>query len=70
MRRHINAAILAGGAQAEYMVILVDGAADRAQAVVTIGQHIGNGELFQTTGAGGLDNAHKGNVMRGQAVKG
>ena len=61
--RHKDAAVLFGSGQAEAVVILVDGAAHSAQAVVAVGQHIGDGELFQPRGAGRLDDAHKGDVV-------
>ena len=61
--RHKDAAVLFGSGQAEAVVILVDGAAHSAQAVVTVGQHIGDGELFQPRGTGRLDDAHKGDVV-------
>ena len=65
----IVAAVLDGGGQAEYMVVLVDGAAHGAQAIVAVGQHIGYGELRHAAGLGGLDHAHIGNVVGDEAVK-
>ena len=67
--RHKDAAVLLCCRQAEAVVILVDGAAHSAQAVVAVGQHIGDGELFQPRGTGRLDDAHKGDVMAGHGVK-
>ena len=48
----VDAAVLLGGGQAEDVVVLVDGAAHGAEAVVTVGQHIGHGELLQAAGPG------------------
>ena len=69
MRGHKDAAVLFGSRQAEAVVILVDGAAHGAQAVVAVGEHIRDGELFQAGRAGRLDDAHKGDVMAGHGVK-
>ena len=63
------AAVLHGSRQTENVVILVDGAAHGAEAVVTVGHHIGHGELFQAASLGGLDDAHVGDVVGDEAVK-
>ena len=63
------APVLDGGGQAEDVVVLVDGAAHSAQAVVAVGHHIGDGELGQAAGLGGLDDAHIGDVVGDEAVK-
>ena len=63
------APVLDGGGQAEDVVVLVDGAAHGAQAVVAVGHHIGDGELGQAAGLGGLDDAHIGDVVGDEAVK-
>ena len=63
------AAVLLRRGQAEHMVVLVDGAAHGAQAVVAVGQHIGQGKLLQAAGPGGLDDAHIGDVMGGHGVE-
>ena len=63
------AAVLHGSGQAEDMVILVDGAANRTEAVVAVGHHVGHGELGQARGLGGLDDAHVGDVVGDEAVK-
>ena len=47
MRRHIDAAVFLRAGQAEHMVILVDGAAHRAQGIVAVGEHIGDREPGQ-----------------------
>ena len=65
----VVAAVLHGGRQAENVVVLVDGAAHGAQAVVTVGQHVGHRELLQAAGLGGLDDAHIGDVVGDEAVK-
>ena len=65
----VDAAVLLGGGQAEHMVVLVDGAAHGAQAVVTVGQGIGNGEFLHAGGPGLLDDAHIGDVVGHHGVK-
>ncbi len=69
VRRHVDAAVFAGRRQTEYMVVFVDRSADGTQAVVTVRQHVGNGELLHAGCAGGLDNADKGDVMGCQRIK-
>ena len=66
---NIDAAVLLGGGQAEHVVILVDGAAHGAQAVVTVGQGVGNGELLHAGGPGLLDDAHIGDVVGHHGVE-
>ena len=66
---HIVAAVFYRRRQAEGMVVGVDGAAHGAQAVVTVGEHIGHRELRQTAGLGGLDHAHIGNIMGDETVE-
>ena len=66
---HVDTAVLLGSRETEHVVILVDGAADSAQRVVAVGHCVGQGELLETTGAGGLDNAHVGDVVRHHRVK-
>ena len=67
---HIVPSVLHGGGQAEYMVVLIDGAAHGAQAVVAVGQHIGHGKFFHAAGLGGLDDPHIGDVVGDQTVEG
>ena len=67
--RHIISAVLHGGGQAEHMVVLVYGAADRAQTVVAVCQHIGHRKLRHAAGLGGLDNSHIGDIVGNKAVK-
>ncbi len=61
--------VLFGGGQAENVVILVDGTAHGAQGVVAVGKHIGHREFRHARGAGGLDDAHIGDVVGGHGVK-
>ena len=63
VRGHKDTAVLFGSGQAKAVVVLVDGAAHSAQAVVAVGKHIRNGKLFQPGSTGGLDDAHKGDVI-------
>ena len=66
---NINAAVLFRGRKAESMVVLVDGAAYGAQGIVAVGHGIGNGKFLQTAGLGGLDDAHKGDIVRDEGIK-
>ena len=63
VRRNIDAAVLLCSGQSEYMVILIDGAADSTQGVVTVGQHVRNREALHTGSLRRLHNADKGDVM-------
>ena len=67
--RHIDAAVFLRRRKAERMVVLVDGAAHRAQAVVAVGHGVRQRELRQPAGARRLDDAHIGDVVRNQRVK-
>ena len=58
-----------GSREAEGVIVLVDGAADGAEAVVAVGHGIGDGELLEARGLGGLNDAHKGDVVGDQRVK-
>ena len=69
VRGHKDTAVLFGSGQAKAVVVLVDSAAHSTQAVVAVGKHIRNGELFQPGSTGGLDNAHKGDVMACHGIK-
>ena len=69
IRGHIVAAVLHRRRQAEGVVVSVDGAAHGAQAVVTVGEHIGHREFLQTTGLGGLDDTHIGDVVGDETVE-
>ena len=52
------------------MVVLIDGAAHCAQAVVAVGQGVGHGEAGEAAGTGCLDDADIGDVMGNHGVKG
>ena len=66
---HVDAAVFFGGGQAEHVVVLIDGAAHGAQAVVAVGQGVGHGETLEPGGPGLLDNAHVGDVVGDKGVK-
>ncbi len=68
--RDEDAAVFPGGAEREGMVILIDGPAHRAQAVVAVGHHVWNRKLPHPAGPRRLDDANIGDVMRREAVKG
>ena len=57
------------GGQGELVVVLVDGAADSAEAVVAVGQDIGQRELLHAGSAGRLDDADIGDVVAGHRVE-
>ncbi len=67
--RHIDAAVLLCSRQTEHVVVFVDGTANGAQRVVAVGHGIGQGEFLETTGAGGLNDAHVGDVVRCHCVE-
>ena len=69
MRRHIYAAVLLRAAQAEHVVILVDGTAYRAERVMAVGEHIGDGESGQSRCTCCLDDADERDVMAGQFIE-
>ena len=69
MRGHENAAILPGGCQTENMVVLIDGAAHGAEAVMAVGEHIGQRKFPEARSAGGLNDAHIGDVVGSQGIK-
>ena len=66
---HVDAAVLMGRAEGEHVVVLVDGAAHGAQAVVAVGQHVGHGEFLHAGSSGRLNDAHVSDIVAGQAVK-
>ena len=51
------------------MVVLVYGAADRAQTVVAVCKHIGHRKLRHAAGLGGLDDSHIGDIMGNETVE-
>ena len=63
VRGNIDAAVFFRRGEAEHVVIFVDGAAHRAEGVVAVGQHIGQGKMVHARGLGRLHNSHKGDVM-------
>ena len=67
--RHIDAAVLLGSGQAKHMVVLVDGTAYGAQAVMAVGQGVGNGEFLHTGGPGLLDDTYVSNIVGHHGVK-
>ena len=66
---HVDAAVFLGCRETEDVVVFIDGATDGAEGVVAIGHGIGQRELLETTGAGCLDNAHVGDVVRCHRVE-
>ena len=66
---HVDAAVLVGRRQRELVVVLVDGAADGAQAVVAVGQDVRQRELLHAGSAGSLDDADIGDIVAGHGVE-
>ena len=64
------AAVFFRGGKSEYVVILVDGSADRAQAVMTVGHGVTEREFLEPGRTRGLDDADVRDVVRGESVKG
>ena len=69
VRRHIDAAEALGCGQTEDMVILIDGAAHSAEAVVAVGHGIGQRELRESACACRLDDSYVGDVVGNHRVK-
>ena len=69
IRRNVDAAVFVRRGQRKLVVILVDGAAHRAEAVVAVGHNIGQRKFLHAGGAGRLDDADIGNIMARHRVK-
>ena len=69
VRGNVVAAIFFCRRKAEHMVVLVDGAAHRAQGIVAVGERIGDGELRKPARLRRLDDADVGDVVRDDGVK-
>ena len=67
--RDVNAAVLFGSRKAKDMIVLIDGPAYGAEAVVAIGQGIGHGESLHPRGPGLLDDPDIGDIVRNQGIK-
>ena len=69
MGGHIVAAVLLRRRKPEDMVVLVDGAAHRAQRIVAVGERVGDGEGLEPARLGGLDDADVSDVVRGERIE-
>ena len=69
VRGHEDTAVLLGRRETEGVVVLVDGSTHGAQAVVAVREHVRQRETLHTRGLGGLDDAHKGDVVRGHGIE-
>ena len=69
VRRDIDAAVLVRGGQGKLVVVLIDGAAHGAEAVVAVRHDIGQRKFLHAGGAGRLDDADIGNVVAGHRVE-
>ena len=67
--RNVNSAVLDCRRKTENVVVLVDCAADRAKAVVAVGQRIGNREFCKSACSCGLNDADVGDVVRNEGVE-
>ena len=67
--RDEDSAVLLCRGEAEDVVVLVDGAADGAQRVVAVGEHVGDRELLHARGARRLDYADEGDVVARHSVE-
>ena len=67
--RHEDAAVFAGGGEAEQVVILVDRSADGAEAVVAVGEGVGDGKRLEPAGPGRQDDPDVGDVVGRHRVK-
>ena len=67
--RYVNSAVFFGSRQAEYMVVLVDRPANRAQTVMAVGQHVGKRKRFHAASPSRLNDAHVGDIVRKHPVK-
>ena len=64
-----DSAVLLGSRKPEHMVIFVDGSADGTEAVVAVGQSVGQREFLHAGGTSLLNDADIGDVMRDESVK-
>ena len=67
--RNVDAPVAVGGGQGKLVVVLVDRPADRAQRVVAVGEHVGEGKGRHARCPCRLDDAHIGDVVAGHRVK-
>ena len=67
---HVITAIFDGRGETEDVVVFIDRPADSAEAVVAVGQNIGNRKTRQAAGSGCLDDADVGDIVGDQAVEG
>ena len=67
---HKDAAVLLCCRKAEDMIVLVDGAAHGTEAVVAVGQAVGKGKFLKAACPGSLNDAHIGDVVGNECVKG
>ena len=67
--RDVNAAVFLCRRQAEDMVVLIDRAADSAEAVVAVCKRIRNRKLLHAGGPCLLNNADVGDIVREHSIK-
>ena len=69
VRRDIDPAVSPRGGETEHVVVLVDRAADGAERVVAVGEHIGHGKALHAGGLRRLDDADEGDIMGSHGVE-
>ena len=69
MRRYIDTAVLLGTGQTEHVIVFIDRTAYRAQRIVAVGQHIGNGKSGQSRCPRRLYDTHESDIVRSQFIK-
>ena len=69
VRRNEDATIFLGCRQAEDVVVFINRAADGAERIVTVCQHIREREFFHSRGFCRLDDTDKGNVMGSHGIE-
>ena len=69
MRRHIDTAVFFRTGQSKHVIIFVNSTAHCTERIMTVGQHIRNGESFQTGSSRRLDNTHKCDIVRCELIK-
>ena len=67
--RDVYAAVFLCGAEAEEVVVVVDGAPHGAERVVAVRQNVGQREALHPGGPCRLDDAHEGDVVGGHGVE-
>ena len=65
----VDTSVFFGGGQTEHVVVLVDGTAHGAEAVVAVCHGVGNGKFLESAGTGSLDDTHVGDIVTHKSIK-